>query len=127
MVDSSPGTAADRDVARGLGLLGRLEQRGVDHPAEGPVGGIEEFTTTTDLQTGRTEQLLGGGLRSSGEEDGVTGPGTDLLGDTSLLLLRDVLGDRTARHTLVGDGDVGQALGASGTSPLLPSVELATR
>ncbi len=67
---------------------------------------------------------MGGGLRASSKEDGITRLGTDLLGDASLLLLGNVFGNWTFWHALVRDRDVGQTLGSAGARPLLPGVEL---
>ena len=126
VVHRGPCPVADGHVARALGLLGRLEQWGVDDPAERPVTRFVEVTALADLQAGCAEQFLGGGTGTGGEEDRVSGVGPDLPCDSGLLGLGDVLGDRATQCAVLGHRDVGKTLGAAGTGPLLPGVELAT-
>src|SRR5690606_8217483 len=86
---------------------------------------VDEPATLRDLLAGGAEQGAGGLGLVRGEEDAVPRPRTDVRGQTGLLLLRDVLGDRPAQLPVLTDGDVGQTLGAALLRPLLPSVELA--
>ena len=60
------------------------------------------------------------------------GPHLSLMTDTIIskavaLRVADVLGDRSAQSPVLGDGDVGEALGPALLGPLLPCVELPAR
>ena len=127
VVDGSPGAVAQRDVALGLGVAGGLEERSVDDPGEGPGIGVDEIAALADLETGGAEQLARGGGLAGGEEDAVAGVRAGRGGQAIALGLGDVLGDRATQRAVLGDRDVGQALGAARLGPFLPLVEGTTR
>ena len=123
MVDRGPGGLAQGHVAVGLGVGGRLEQGGVHDPDEGPLVVVDEAAALADLQAGGAQQGAGGVHGTRGEEDAVAGLGTGGLGQACPLGVGDVLGDGATEGPVVGDGDVGQALGTALLGPLLPGVE----
>ena len=127
VVDGRPGAVAQRDVALGLGVAGGLEERSIDDPGESPGIGIDEVAALTNLKAGGAKQLTRGGGLASGEEDAVTGVGAGRGSQTLTLGLGDVLGDGATQRAVLGNRDVGQALGAARLGPLLPLVEGTTR
>ena len=118
---------AQRDVALGLGVAGGLEQGRIDDPGERPGVGVDEVAALADLQASRAQQLARGGGLAGGEEDAVAGVGAGRGGQALTLGLGDVLGDGAAQRAVLGDRDVGQALGATRLGPFLPLVEGAAR
>ena len=56
MVHGGPGAAADRDVAGGGRLVGRLEQRRVDDPQEAPGVLVDQPAAAADLEPRGAEQ-----------------------------------------------------------------------
>src|SRR5215218_8424312 len=127
MVDRCPGAAADRDLTAGHRLGARLEHRGVDDPGEGEGALVDQSAPPADLEPGGTEQRatrLGG---AGTEEDAVARPCPDLCGQAGLLLLGDVLGDRTGELAVLLHQHVGESPRAALLRPLLPGVELLAR
>src|SRR5699024_6639183 len=96
-------------------------------PEEGPLGLVDQLAAAGDLLAGGAEQGTPRARLVRGEEDAVAGGGADVGGEARLLLLGDVLRDRTAELAVLTDGDIGQALGAALLGPLLPGVELPAR
>ena len=125
MVHRRPGAAADRDVTGGGRVVGRLEQRRVDHPQEAPGVLVDQAAAAADLEPGRAEQARGWPWPAPArEEDAVARLGADVRGQAGLLLVGDVLGDRPGQLAVLLDQHVGQPAGAALLGPLLPGVEL---
>ncbi len=107
-------------------LVGLLEHRGVDDPAERPGRLVDQLGPLRDLDAGGAEQLLRlTPLVRGGEEDRVARLRADRVGQPGQVRLGQVLGDRATRRAgLRVEHHVGQAAGAAGLRPVLPAVQL---
>src|SRR5690606_5052131 len=126
VVDRGPRALTHRDVASGLRVRGRLEERRVDNPHERPLRLVEEALADGDLLAGRAQEAAGRGDVRGREEDRIAGGGACRLEETGPLLLRQVLRDWSGQLAVRLDEDVGEALRAPLLRPLLPAVQLTT-
>ena len=124
VVHRGPGTLADGHV---VVLTRGLEQRRVDDPHERPGVLVDQATAAADLEPRGTEQGAGLRLLAGGEEDRVARLRARRRGETSALVVRDVLGDRAAELAVLAHRHVREALGTALLGPLLPRVEPAPR
>ena len=125
VVHGSPCGVAKSHIALCAGICCRLEHRRVNDPGEGPLVVVDEPQLLGDLAACRAQQAAGRLGVAGCEEDAVARLRTDVVGNTSALVVGDVLRDWTGQLAVLAHQDVGQALRTALLGPLLPGVELA--
>ena len=128
VVHGRPGARADGDVAAGDRVASRLEQRRVDDPGE--ARSVESSIRSPRRPISRRAAPSSARLLLTGpaaKKMQSPGCGADVGGQARALGVGEVLGDRAAELAVLGDQDVGQALGAALLGPVLPGVELLAR
>ena len=124
VVHGSPCGVAEGHVTLCAGVGCRLEHRRVNDPGEGPLVVVNESQLLGNLAACRTQQAAGRLGVTGCEEDAVARLRADVIGDTSALIISDVLCNWTGQLAVLAHQDVGQALRAALLGPLLPGVEL---
>ena len=127
MVYGGPGPATHGDITFGDRFGDRLEQGRVHHPQEAPGVLVHQPAAPGDFVAGRSEQVLGRSTGTRGEEDAVPWLGAGGGGQAVAFSVADVLAHRSTQGAVLGDRDIGQALGTALLCPVLPGVEGAPR
>ena len=127
MVYGGPGPATHGDITFGDRFGDRLEQGRVHHPQEAPGVLVHQPAAPGDFVAGRSEQVLGRSTGTRGEEDAVPWLGAGGGGQAVAFSVADVLAHRPTQGAVLGDRDIGQALGTTLLGPVLPGVEGAPR
>src|SRR5699024_1372384 len=125
VLHGSPCGVAEGHVTLCAGVGCRLEHRRVNDPGEGPLVVVNESQLLGNLAACRTQQAAGRLGVTGCEEDAVARLRADVIGDTSALIISDVLCNWTGQLAVLAHQDVGQALCTALLGPLLPGVELA--